>query len=358
MNHPIDPVDHNNEERWRAVLSRDASQDGSFVYAVRSTGIFCRPSCPSRRPQRANVVFFDHAGAAAQAGYRPCLRCRPDKIQSSDPRIDLVSQVCALVAEREDAMPTLAELSADIGCSAGHLQRQFKALTGISPKQYADGVQLARAKTLLREGEPVASAVYGAGYGSSSRLYERASARLGMTPASYGKGGRGARIAYTIVAAPLLDRLLVAATERGLCLVAMGDDDAVLASDLHKEYPAAEIVRDDAALAGWAQAVAELAMGAVPDGRLPVDIRATAFQRLVWDRLQAIPSGHTRTYGEVAADIGHPDAVRAVARACAGNPLALVVPCHRVVGAGGDLRGYRWGIGRKKTLLARERAGQ
>ena len=351
----IDALDVNDEGRWQAVLAHDGRWDGRFVYAVRSTGIFCRPSCPSRRPGRAQVTFFVDAEAAVRAGYRPCRRCRPEHADPSDRRLAMVRRVCALIAASEDAMPSLARLSAEMGLSAGHLQRQFKAVMGVSPKHYGDGLKLERAKALLREGEPVASAVYGAGYGSSSRLYERASARLGMTPASYGKGGRGARIVYTIVPHAVLDRLLVAATGRGLCLVAMGDAEAVLETELRAEYPAAEIIRDDAALSGWARAVAALADGAAPHGDLPVDVRATAFQRLVWDRLQAIPGGLTRTYGEVAADMGHPRAVRAVGRACATNPLALVVPCHRVVGAGGDLHGYRWGVGRKKALLARER---
>jgi AraC family transcriptional regulator, regulatory protein of adaptative response / methylated-DNA-[protein]-cysteine methyltransferase len=371
----MNTIDLNDERRWQAVLARDGRWDGLFVYAVRSTGIFCRPSCPSRRPKRARVTFFDGAEAAVQAGYRPCQRCRPEHPACSDPRLVLVRRVCALIMACEDTMPSLAQLSAETGCSAGHLQRQFKAVTGISPKQYAGVVKLERAKALLRQGEPVASALYGAGYGSSSRLYEQASARLGMTPASYGKGGRGARIVYTIVPSPILpspivrgpvvdgpiapgagpDRLLVAATKRGLCLVAMGDGKADLEQELRAEYPAAEIVRDDAALADWASAVVALADGAAPRGDLPSDVRATALQRLVWDRLQQIPSGVTRTYGSLAADIGHPNAVRAVGRACAANPLALVVPCHRVVGAGGALCGYRWGVERKEALLARER---
>jgi AraC family transcriptional regulator, regulatory protein of adaptative response / methylated-DNA-[protein]-cysteine methyltransferase len=349
------PADLNDEERWQAVLAHDRRWDGWFVYAVQSTRIFCRPSCPSRRPHRRQVAFFRDAAAAIGAGYRACRRCRPENAGVTDPRLVLVRRVCALIKSCEDTVPSLAWLSAEVGLSAGHLQRQFKAVTGVSPKQYADGVKLERAKALLREGEPVASALYGAGYGSSSRLYERASARLGMTPASYGKGGRGARIVYTIVPSPLLDRLLVAATGRGLCLVAMGDGEAVLETELRAEYPSAEITRDDAALADWARAVAALADGAVPHGDLPVDVRATAFQRLVWDRLQAIPIGVTRTYGAIAAEIGHPKAVRAVGRACASNPLALVVPCHRVVGADGKQHGYRWGACRKKALLARER---
>jgi AraC family transcriptional regulator of adaptative response/methylated-DNA-[protein]-cysteine methyltransferase len=347
--------DLQDEGRWQAVLAHDGRRDGAFVYAVRSTGVFCRPSCPSRRPRRAEVTFFDHADAAVRAGYRPCRRCRPEDARGADPRLAMVRRVCALIEESEEAMPSLARLGAEVGLSAAHLQRQFKAVMGVSPKQYGEAIQLERAKALMREGEPVASAVYGAGYGSSSRLYERAGAQLGMTPASYAKGGRGARIVYTIVPCALVDRLLVAATGRGLCLVAMGDADADLERNLCVEYPAAEIVRDDAALAEWARIVADLANGAAPDVELPVDVRATAFQRLVWDRLRAIPSGVTRTYGQIAAEIGNPAAVRAVGRACAANPLAVVVPCHRAVAADGAPHGYRWGVRRKEALLARER---
>ena len=348
-------ADLHDEGRWQAVLAHEKGADKSFVYAVRSTGVFCRPSCPSRRPRRAQVTFFDDAKAAVRAGYRPCRRCRPEDASGADPRLAWVRRVCASMAESEEAMPSLARLGAEVGLSATHLQRQFKAVMGVSPKQYGEAVKLERAKSLLREGEPVASAIYGAGYGSSSRLYERAGAQLGMTPASYARGGRGARIVYTTVPCALVDRLLVAATARGLCLVAMGDDEAALERELRAEYPAAEIIRDDAALAEWARAVADLANGAAPDVELPVDVRATAFQRLVWDRLRAIPSGVTRTYGQIAAEIGNPAAVRAVGRACATNPLAVVVPCHRAVAANGALHGYRWGVRRKEALLARER---
>lgn len=363
--HPrAEPDDETNDEtndettgeaRWRAVLARDRRWDGAFVYAVRSTGVFCRPSCPSRRPHRRQVAFFASAPAAVAAGYRPCRRCRPVDADAADPRLAIVQKVCALIAQSEDAMPSLAALAVEVGLSPGHLQRQFKAVLGVSPRRYGEEVRLARAKALLREGEAVASAVYGAGYGSSSRLYERAGTRLGMTPASYAKGGRGARIVYAIAPCPSLGRLLVAATARGLCLVAMGDADAELAAALRAEYPAADIIRDDSAVAEWAGAVAALAEGVQPPAALPVDVRATAFQRLVWDRLRAIPSGVTRSYGEIAAEIGAPAAVRAVGRACATNPLALVVPCHRAVGGDGKMHGYRWGVERKKALLARER---
>lgn len=348
------PVPLDDEQRWQAVLARDPRVDEAFVYAVRSTGIFCRPSCPSRRAGRHQVLFFEAPEAAMRAGYRACKRCTPDR---RDRRLVAIGRVCALIDASEDAMPPLARLAAAVGLSPYHLQRQFKAVMGVSPKQYAEAVKLGRLKSALRDGEPVSAALYGAGYGSSSRLYEKAPARLGMTPASYARGGEGARIAYTIVETSGPDQLLVAATERGLCMVVLGGTDDELKSQLHAEYPAAEIRRDHEALAGWAAVVAALAEGVAPRAELPLDVRATAFQWLVWERLKTIPRGETRSYGEIAAAMGRPTAVRAVARACATNPVALVVPCHRVVGGDGQMRGYRWGVDRKRSLLHRERTG-
>lgn len=350
------PSPASDDERWQAMLDRDPRHDRAFVYAVRSTGIFCRPSCPSRRAGREQVTFFDTAEAAVSAGFRPCKRCRPHRQDGEhDRRLAAIRQVCAAIEASEDGVPTLAELGEQAGISPHHLQRLFKAVMGVSPKQYAEAVKLGRLKSALREGESVAGALYGAGYGSSSRLYEKAPSRLGMTPASYAKGGKGARIAYTMVDLTGGDRLLVAATERGLCMVAIGNEADDLVADLRAEYPAAEIRREDAALAQWAPVVAALAEGDAPAAALPLDVRATAFQWLVWQRLQAIPRGATRTYGEIAAELGRPEAARAVGRACASNPVALLVPCHRAVGGDGKMHGYRWGIGRKRTLLERER---
>ncbi len=346
------------EQRWRAVLDRDVRCDGAFVYAVRSTGVFCRPSCPSRKAGRAQVSFFAVPEAAVHAGFRPCKRCRPERAETVDPRIATVRTVCRTIETRDEGVPTLDELGSAVGISPHHLQRLFKAMMGVSPRQYAEAIRLGRLKQSLRAGEPVTMALYGAGYGSSSRLYEKAPAHLGMTPASYAKGGRGARITYAIVAHPRLGslgRLLVAATERGVCMVSFGDTEAFLQAELETEFPEAEIGRDDGALAEWVGAVLDLADSATPHADLPLDIRATAFQWRVWRELQAIPSGETRTYGEIAIALGQPGAARAVGRACATNPVSLVVPCHRAVGSDGKMHGYRWGVERKKALLERER---
>lgn len=346
------------EQCWRAVCDRDSGRDGNFVYAVRSTGIFCRPSCPSRRAGREQVTFYALAEAAARAGYRPCKRCRPERAEAAHPHSATVRRICRIIEERDEGVPTLTELGAEAGLSPHHLQRLFKALMGISPRQYAEAMRLDRLKRNLKNGEPVALALYGAGYGSSSRLYEKAPSRLGMTPASYAKGGRGARIAYAIVdhaGLGPLGKLLVAATERGVCMVALGSAEAELESELLDDYPHAAIERDEARLSGWVNAVLDLAQGHPPHADLPLDIRATAFQWRVFEQLSAIPAGQTRSYGEIAATLGQPGAARAVGRACATNPVSVVVPCHRAIGSDGALHGYRWGIERKKTLLERER---
>ena len=348
------------DSRWQAVLARDPTYDGRFVYGVRSTGVFCRPSCPSRKPNRDRVVFFDVPETASAAGYRACKRCRPDALTPPDPRLDLVRRACRAIEAARDHSLTLTELGHAVKASPHHLQRVFTMILGLSPRQYADAVRLGRVKALLRDGTPVTAALYEAGYGSSSRLYERASERMGMTPASYARGGRGARVAYAIVDDPSpapMGRVLVAATERGVCMVALGDDDAFLEDELRAELPAAEIMRDEGALAERAAAVAGLVAGHATATDLPLDIRATAFQWQVYQRLMAIPAGETRTYGQIAADMDRPKAARAVGRACATNPVSLVVPCHRAVGGDGALHGYRWGLDRKKALLERERSG-
>ncbi|MDP6572837.1 MAG: bifunctional DNA-binding transcriptional regulator/O6-methylguanine-DNA methyltransferase Ada [Rhodospirillales bacterium] len=349
----ITPIVPDEDACWRAVLERDARLDGAFVYAVRSTGIFCRPSCPSRRPRRAQALFFAVPEAAEQAGYRSCKRCRPKAAAAADPRLETVRRVCRAVEDSTESIPTLAALGAALGASPHHLQRQFKAVMGVSPRQYGEALRLGRLKSALRQGEPVAQALYGAGYGSSSRLYEKAPRHLGMTPASYAKGGKGARIAFTVAASPL-GRLLVAATARGVCAVSLGDSDAHLEAELRGDYPAAEVRRDDGALGSEVAAILDHLDGAAPHVDLPLDVRATAFQWQVWARLCAIPRGQTRTYGEIAGALGRPRAARAVGRACATNPVSLIIPCHRAVGGTGALTGYRWGVARKKALLERE----
>ena len=352
----------NGAARWQAVQSRDRSADGAFVYAVRSTGIYCRPSCPSRKPRREQVVFFALAEAAEQKGFRPCQRCRPRTVQLSDPRIAAVASVCreidARVLADPDARLTLAQLSQSAGMSTYQLERAFRATIAITPRQYADAQRMRRLKSRLKKGDNVTTALYEAGYGSSSRLYERAPSHLGMTPAAYRRGGEGMHIDYTIVDSPL-GRLLVGATDRGISALYLGESDATLRTAIEKEYPRAELRRDDdgpGSLGEWVEKILTHLRGQKPHLDLPTDVQATAFQRRVWEELRRIPYGTTRTYTQVARAIGNPAAVRAVARACATNPVSVVVPCHRVVREDGNLAGYRWGIGRKQTLLEHEAA--
>jgi AraC family transcriptional regulator of adaptative response/methylated-DNA-[protein]-cysteine methyltransferase len=335
---------------WRATRERDRRFDGRFVFAVRSTGIYCRPSCPARRPRRENVLFFPAPAAAEGSGYRACRRCLP---RSAALAPSWIAEACRRLESVEEGSPNLRQLAEEIGLSPSHLQRTFKRVVGVSPRQYADAHRLRAVKSRLKRGVPVTEALYDAGYGASSRLYER-SEQLGMPPGAYRRGGQGRRIDYAVVRSPL-GRLLVGATDRGVCAVALGASDAELLEALRKEYPAAEIRRDNGRIGPWVeQVLGSLAGG--PDPDLPIDIRATAFQRRVWEELRAIPPGATRSYGEVARRIGRPTAARAVARSCATNPVALVIPCHRVVAAGGGLGGYRWGVDRKRRLLSKEHA--
>jgi AraC family transcriptional regulator, regulatory protein of adaptative response / methylated-DNA-[protein]-cysteine methyltransferase len=340
-------------ERWHAVLGRDSRADGSFVYAVKSTGVYCRPSCPSRRPRRDRVEFFESGDAAIRAGYRACRRCRPDVLRAADPWIDKVRRACVYLANVDGHLP-LARLAARVGGSPYHFQRSFKRIVGLTPREYADACRLQRLKRGLRSGSRVTAAMVDAGYGSSSRFYERAAGKLAMPPAVYRRGGAGMRISYAIVDSPL-ERLLVAATDRGVCAVYMGGADGELVRALQEEYPAAAAIRrNSASLSRWARQIVSHLEGRRPRLDLPLDVQATAFQWQVWTALMAIPYGETRTYQEVAASIGRPAAVRAVAHACATNPVSLVIPCHRVVRTTGNLAGYRWGIARKRALLAAE----
>jgi AraC family transcriptional regulator of adaptative response/methylated-DNA-[protein]-cysteine methyltransferase len=380
------------ETYWQAVLNRDSRSDGAFVYAVRSTGIYCNPSCPSRRPQREQVIFFPVPEAAEQAGFRACRRCRPRESTIYELQVELVQRACRYIEENLEDKPTLADLSTHVGMSPYHLQRIFKRIMGITPRQYAEASRLGQLKTKLKEGESVTMALYNAGYSSSSRLYERAPTQLGMTPTTYRRGGQGMHISYTIVDCPLLlqyptsgstkravpdpsapeevymnipkrsndfapGRLLVAATEKGVCAVSLGDSDADLEAALQSEYPAAEIHRDSVDLSQWVNAILKHLNGQQPHLNLPLDVQATAFQWRVWQELRTIPYGSTRSYSEVAQALGSPKAARAVAQACATNPVALVVPCHRVVREDGSLGGYRWGTDRKQHLLAQEAIG-
>ena len=331
-------------ERWQAVLARDRRFDGAFVYAVRSTGIYCRPSCASRRPRRTQVTFFPIPEAAEREGFRACRRCHPAVTNGADPMVALVREACRAIAAGEP-----------VRGDARRLARAFKRVLGITPRAYAEARRVARFKQELKRRKHVSPALYEAGYSSTSRVYEHAHEQLGMTPATYARGGTGIGIAYVTVPTSL-GRLLIAATERGVCRVALGDTDAALAAELIAEFPGARVLEDKSGkLHGWVTTILAYLDGREPALDLPLDIRATAFQRRVWQELQKIPFGQTRTYAEIAKRIGQPTAARAVAQACATNPLALVIPCHRVVRKSGDLGGYRWGVDRKKVLLERER---
>ncbi|HZN06654.1 MAG TPA: bifunctional DNA-binding transcriptional regulator/O6-methylguanine-DNA methyltransferase Ada [Pyrinomonadaceae bacterium] len=342
------------ERMWEAVAAKDSRFDGQFVFAVTSTKIYCRPSCPSRRPRRERVKFFDLPDTAEQAGFRACLRCEPRHARMLDPQVALVQRVCRFLDASQTEKVKLADLASHAGVSTFHLQRTFKRIMGISPRQYLTARRFGNFKTLVREGEPVTQALYDSGFNSSSRLYEHAPQELGMTPATYGRGGQGTNISYTIVTSPL-GRLLVATTERGVCAVRMGDTDVELENDLRAEFPAANIQRTDSALREPVQKILRHLTNKEPRLDLPLDIRSTAFQRQVWEKLRAIPYGQTVSYGDVAKSLGKPGAVRAVGRACATNPVALVIPCHRVVREDQTLGGYRWGLERKQKLLERER---
>lgn len=341
--------------RWAAVLNRDRARDGAFVTAVLTTGIYCRPSCPARHPKRENVRFYDDPATAERAGFRACLRCKPKEVAPS-PDTLLVDRVRRHLEEHRDERVTLEELARVAGKSPFHLQRTFKRATGVSPRQYAAALRMDRFKEHLRGKESVTMALYEAGYGSSSRLYERSTERMGMTPGSYRSGGQGTEIRFAVAETPI-GKVLVGATERGICSVKIGDTAASLERDLRREFPAATIRPGDATLGRWVSALTRHLEGESPRADLPLDARGTAFQWKVWEALRAIPYGETRSYREVARSIGAPGAARAVGHACAVNPVAVLIPCHRVVREGGGLGGYAYGLGVKKSLLDAERNG-
>ena len=345
----------NDEQRWHVFMARDATYDGQFVVAVRSTGIYCRPSCPARRPRRENTVFYPAPVEAEGAGYRPCRRCHPEQDGSPSVQAAWVAQACRLIEAAADQPPSLTELADQLGLSPHHVQRVFKRVMGISPRQYGEAYRLGRVKASLKQEDTVSMAMYEAGYGSSSRFYENGASRLGMAPTIYRRGGAGMQIHYTLVASPL-GRLMVAATERGVCFVSLGDADETLEAALRGDYHAAELVRDDEGLGETVQAILAYIAGIRPRLNLPLDIQGTAFQWRVWEALRAIPYGETRTYAQLAEAIDEPKAARAVGHACATNPVSLVIPCHRAVRTDGSLGGYRWGLSRKEALLAQEKA--
>ena len=356
---PGDPpwdVPTGDDPRWKAVLARDAAHDGEFVFAVSSTGVYCRPSCAARRPRRENVHFFLLPDLAEQAGYRACLRCRP-KSSHGNTEADAVKSICRFIEQHLDEPLTLNRLGKEFHQSPFYLQRRFKAALGITPRAYADSCRLRLLKRNLQAGDTVTRAMYDAGYGSSSRLYEKTASQLGMTPDKYRRGAIAATIRYTCADSPL-GRMLIAATERGICSIQFARTDGELIEGLKREFPFAGRKMDEGGLKAWADALLRHIRGKDldSDSKLPLDIRATAFQRRVWTYLQSIPFGATRSYSEVAKGIGRPRAVRAVARACATNPVAVAIPCHRVVRQDGSMGGYRWGIERKKILLVLEQS--
>src|SRR5271157_445645 len=340
---------------WEAVQMRDERYNGLVYYGVRSTGIYCRPTCRSRRPKREQVEFFPSYEKAEQAGYRPCKRCKPRQTLDPDNPVELVTRVCRLIEMNPGETLTLNELARQLAVSPYHLHRLFKSVTGATPHQYAAANRVKEFKSQIKAGNDLVTAMLEAGYSSNSRLYETAAGQLGMTPASYRRGGSGMQINYTIVDSSL-GRLLVAATALGICAVSFADEDARLTALIKSEYPAADIQRDDILLKRWVNAILAYLDGSQPHLDLPLDVQATAFQLRVWEELRRIPYGETRTYAQVAHAIGQPSAVRAVGHACATNPAALVTPCHRVVRSDGGLGGYRWGLERKQTLLAREQS--
>ena len=345
-----------NEERWNAVVARDAAHDGRFVFAVSSTGVYCKPSCSARRPRRENVAFYATPDHAEKAGYRACLRCRP-RTHSGNTQAEGVKAICRYIERHIDEPVTLDRLGEEFHQSPFHLQRRFKAALGITPREYADSIRLRQLKRNLQAGDSVTRAMYDAGYGSSSRLYEKTASQLGMTPDKYRRGAIAAAIRYTCADSPL-GRMLIAATELGVCAIQFGRSDGELLEGLKREFPFATRKPDDGGLKAWTATLLNKLHGRKLDAALPLDIRATAFQRRVWTYLQSIPFGATQSYSEVAKGIGKPTAARAVARACATNRIAVAIPCHRVVREDGSMGGYRWGMDRKRALLEIENRGQ
>ena len=346
----------NAEQCWEAVQKRDRSFDGIFFFGVVTTGVYCRPSCPARRPLRQNVRFYVSRQAAERDGLRPCKRCRP--LAAGTAELSRIHELCRYLEAHSDESLTLGRLAERAGLSRFHLQRTFKAAVGLSPKQYLDACRMQTLKSTLKDSKDVTAAVYDAGFGSASRVYERAGTRLGMTPNLYRRGGSGLRITHATVDSPL-GLLMIAATDRGLCFVQFGNSRESLLAELRKEYPGAslEAMKEPGSrdFRRWMDGLAKYLTGEQPRLDLPLDVRTTAFQMRVWNYLQSIPYGQVRSYGEVAAGIGSPSATRAVARACATNRVALAIPCHRVIRGSGELGGFRWGLQRKRKLLELER---
>ncbi|MDS4041451.1 MAG: bifunctional DNA-binding transcriptional regulator/O6-methylguanine-DNA methyltransferase Ada [Candidatus Competibacter sp.] len=354
MQYITDPAFESHDQRWDALVQRDRQADGAFFYAVKTTGVYCRPICSARRPNRNNVEFFSSSADAEQAGYRACRRCRPQQASNPSPMREAIGRACAIIEDAEEA-PSLTELAAAVGFSPFHFQRLFKKALGVTPKAYAVARRVRRFQEGLREDRTVTQAMVDAGFRSSSRCYEEVADHLGMTPSEYRNGGTGKGIRYTM-AECRLGWLLVAATERGICAIEFGDHRDELRDQLGARFPFAEFHGDDPGLSESVASVLEFLDRPDRGLDLPLDVRGTAFQRRVWEALRAIPPGSTATYAEITRKIGHPAAARAVAGACAANPVAIAIPCHRIVRSDGGLGGYRWDLRRKRALLEREAA--
>ena len=341
-----------NDPRWTAVVARDRRADGRFVYSVATTGVYCRPSCGARQPRPENVRFHATAREAEAAGFRPCQRCRPAEPALAERQAARVAEVCRHI-DAADTLPSLADLARHAGMSPSHLHRLFKAVTGLTPKGYAAARRAGRVRAELRDGGTVTEALYAAGYSSQSRFYAEAEQVLGMRPKAFQAGGSGEAIRFAVGECSL-GAVLVAATARGVCAILLGDDPEALVRELQARFPKAGLTGGDAGFEGWVAQVVGLVEMPGTGLDLPLDIRGTAFQQRVWQALREIPAGSTATYTELARRIGTPRAIRAVAAACAANPLAVAIPCHRVVRLDGGLAGYRWGVERKRALLNRE----
>lgn len=341
------------DPRWQSVVDRDADADGRFVFAVRTTGVYCRPSCPSRRARAANVAFFDTPAAAEAQGYRPCLRCNPTGMTASQANALIVAEACRII-EASDDLPRLDDLARRVGFSAHYFHRQFKAITGLTPREWGVAHRARKVRAELQDKETtVTEAIYDAGFNANSRFYETSNEVLGMTPTAFRAGGKDTDIRFA-VAASALGAILVAESDKGICAIQMGDDPETLVHELEDRFPRANLIGGDAAFEARVARVIAFVEAPRIGLDLPLDIRGTAFQQRVWQALRSIPAGQTASYADVAARIGAPKSVRAVAQACASNSIAVAIPCHRVVRSDGALSGYRWGIGRKRALLDRE----
>jgi len=349
---PALPIER--DPRWAALLARDPAAEGAFVYSVATTGVYCRPTCPSRRPKPENVAFFASSAEAERAGFRPCQRCRPNEPPAAERHAALVAEACRRI-EKADTAPSLDALAAKAGLSPSHFHRLFKSITGLTPKAYAAAHRAKRVREELSNGRSVTEAIYGAGFNASSRFYEKAQDALGMTPSAYRAGGVGAEIKFAIGQCSL-GAILVARSEKGVCAILLGDDPEALIRDLQDRFPKAHLIGGDRDFEALVAKVVGFVEAPALGLDLPLDLRGTAFQQRVWEALRKIPAGATASYAEIARRIDAPQAVRAVAAACAANRIAVAIPCHRVVRKDGDLSGYRWGVARKRALLAKEQA--